>query len=188
MSSDATTDLPSLDGPTLRAWRSDRPAVAPEMLWKAPADAQIAFVARVAVRAWARSYEEYYAAVGAGGGEGVRVVGMHRSKSIDLPVYGLDLAASHGLRVVARCNFHNWMVSVAARAPLPAAFGRDARRLFNPATAHAAVYCEGFPAGWVFGAFAADRARFTLECDASEHEFFTLLFLLDRAARGEVAP
>lgn len=38
-----------------------------------------------------------------------QIVGWHRSKSLDLPVYGIEIP---GLKIVARDNFHDWNVTV----------------------------------------------------------------------------
>jgi len=107
------------------------------------------------------------------------VIATHTSKSCVLPVVSIEPLGLNW-RATLRNNFYNWKVSVETLD------GRevdvDHGRLFDPTEAHNACYCEGFPADRVFGSYAADPSRFTVELD-SEHEVFTLLFLLSRWSR-----
>lgn len=107
------------------------------------------------------------------------VVATHTSKSCVLPVVSVEPLGLNW-RATLRCNFYDWKVSVETID------GRevdiDHGRLFDPNETHAACYCEGFPADRVFGSYADDRSRFTVEL-YREHEVFTLLFLLSRWSR-----
>ena len=84
-----------------------------------------------------------------------------------------------GWTATLRGNFHNWKVSVTSYdGPVDIDHGM----LFRPADTIHPAYCEGFPKDHVFGSYAADRSRFTVEV-YREHEVFTLMYLLSRWSR-----
>jgi len=87
---------------TLQEWiNANNPG--DEMYWKWPWWDQVAFMRDILPRVFARSYEEYK--------DLPKVIGTHRSKSIECPVYFFDLPHA-GLKVWARYNFYDWNVSV----------------------------------------------------------------------------
>ncbi len=106
------------------------------------------------------------------------VIGTHTSKSCVLPVVHIG-PLGLGWTATLRGNFHNWKVSVTSYdGPVDIDHGM----LFRPADTIHPAYCEGFPEDYVFGSYAADRSRFTVEVYC-EHEVFTLMYLLSRWSR-----
>lgn len=102
------------------------------------------------------------------------VVGEHTSKSVRLPVYSLE-RPDLGLIVTLRDNYHDWNVSVSqetAKSDLRGFPVNDLRYCFF----------QGFPADRRFGTYAADPLRFSM-CLDSEHQVYTLLWLLLRETR-----
>ena len=106
------------------------------------------------------------------------VIGTHTSKSCVLQVVNIG-PLGLGWTATLRGNFYNWKVSLSSSVgPVDIDHGR----LFDPTETHHPVYCEGFPEFRVFGSYAADRSRFTVEV-YGEHEVFTLFHLLSRWSR-----
>lgn len=163
-----------LPGVPLLMWCRERPEIPDEMRWKQAHWSQVLFVRDRLPMAWARTDAEY----SRHDADGTLVVGTHRSKSIELPVYQIDLPQL-GVVAMLRGNFYNWKVSIRAEADV--ALNPDG--LFDPADERSirGVYCGGFAASWVFGPYAKDRRRFTLEA-SNEHQVYTLFHLL---ARGQ---
>lgn len=80
-----------------------------EMLYKDAYWQQIMFVRDRVAGLLARTYTQYK--------DLVDVVSVHRSKSITLPVYFIDLKED-GVRIWMRNNFYNWNISVASEKPI----------------------------------------------------------------------
>lgn len=116
----------------------------------------------------------------------VMVVSTHRSKSVILPVYeittpgfeeiNLTTDRRHfAVRLRLRYNFFNWVVSVecknhgGVRDYFKDLFEREARVQ--------SVYAEGFRDEWVFGPYAEDRYKFTLNL-SFEYDLWTFAWLL----------
>lgn len=91
------------------------------------------------------------------------VIGTHKIKSIRLPVVEFWIP---GLRFVMRDNFYNWKVSVQCDKPIDI----DPDKLFDPNDERSIsdVYCEGFELWDVFGTYAANKQRFTVELYKNE--------------------
>lgn len=156
-----------------------------EMLWKSAAGAQIRFVRDELGRIVfpGLTYAEM--------GEKIDVVSTHRSKSIDLPVFGLfrdDL----GCRIFLRNNFYNWKVSVSSGVPIVADFTGlfhtspppEPEYTGNPLNS---CYFEGFPEEIVYDYYdAGDKCKFSAEIHG-DHSLWTTVFLIMRA-RGAVKP
>jgi hypothetical protein len=145
---------------------------------------QIVFLRDVLMRAVCEDEVEATAYRPSNGGEpGVvsccEIIGTHTSQSCVLPVVRITPL---GLGFVAwlRGNFYNWMVSIETTDG--AEVDIDHGTLFDPDAKHAACYCEGFPAGAVFGPYARNRARFTV-CLDGQYEVFAMLHLISRWAR-----
>lgn len=85
------------------------------------------------------------------------VAGTHRSKSITLPVYHIDLSVLHGVHVWMRGNFYDWKVSVKSDRPV---VGVDFLDVFDPTVEHLDCYCEGMDQ--VFGSYSANPSEFTV--------------------------
>ncbi len=131
----ATTSLP-----TLEQWREANP-IAENLLGKEAAIAQ----GRTFIRL-ARIFGE---------NKTVLVDGMHKSKSVPLPVYHLNMWP--GISIWARDNFHNWKVSVDSRFDIHV--NDD---LFDTEAEWPSCYCEGMK-NHVFGPWSKDKRKFTIE-------------------------
>lgn len=158
------------EGPALAAWWRAAADTIPEAMYyrKAAAD-QVLFVRDRLPAVWANSSEEYDAH---SDGCATRVVGTHRSKSIELPVYGLEISRL-GLRVVLRDNFYDWNLVVDSDRPVVI----DPTRLFPPNDLGSCFY-QGFPAAWVEATpYAQSQTRFAcyLENAYALHTFFHLV-------------
>lgn len=115
------------------------------------------------------------------------VINMHRSKSIDLPVYGIEVPSKE-LMLIMRCNFYNWIVSVNSLNPIGDVFGKY---LFRRDTDVSPSHAEGFDSEWVHGRFEPGAKRFTVEIPASlvfpkfgDGLIFTFIYLLAEDLRG----
>lgn len=101
----------------------------------------------------------------------VRVVSTHTSKSVRLPVFQL-VHPTKGLELVMRYNFNDWKVSVLSDRAITDTFFD----LFDKSRPVNEGCCEGFAASWVFGPYAEDRQKFTVELD--NDSMFTFVWLL----------
>lgn len=103
------------------------------------------------------------------------IIGMHGSKSIDLPVVEFQLP---NVRLVMRDNFYDWKVSVQIDEPIDVdVVGTSFIELFDPTQEHSSCYCEGFSEHDVFGSFDSDRRRFTVSIGNNDNltKFVTIL-------------
>ena len=100
------------------------------------------------------------------------VISTHKSKSVKLPVFQINLK-KYGIELVLRYNFYNWKVSVKSEKPL----NFDFMGLFNPSERIHSIYCEGFPKDKVYGCFKENPAQFTIRIE-SHFELYTFFFLL----------
>jgi hypothetical protein len=101
-------------------------------------------------------------------------VSTHTSKSVRLPVYKAVLV--DGTTIIARCNFHDWKVSVWSPRELcfPASLlNRGGSEKINR------VYCEGFKDEWVLDSYENNKKEFTVELSPGEKYMWTFLFLLN---------
>lgn len=103
---------------------------------------QVCFVGDTLPKAYCANADEYRYA---NGGAGVMVIGSHRSKSIDLPVYGVDIP-SLGVRAVISDNFHQWTVSVELPRPVDLSQFKDVMSMDRQDPS----YCYGFEGRWVY--------------------------------------
>lgn len=133
---------------------------------------QIRFIRDVVPGIFAKSYGERQEIQ-----TGIRVISTHRSKSVTLPVYKVELP--DGIVLILRDNFYNWKASVKATE----AIEMDCMGLFSPHKQVDAVYCEGFPESLVYGPYGTNRQRFTFEID-TDHHLFTFLWLLAHRKRA----
>jgi len=112
----------------------------------------------------------------------VLVPSTHHSKSVKLPVFELTTpdfweGDGYGLSVQLRLryNFFNWVVSVESKR-----FGGVADRfrdLFDREARVQSVYAEGFREEWVYGPYADDRKKFTLNLH-DKYDLFTFVWLM----------
>ena len=100
------------------------------------------------------------------------VISTHRSKSVLLPVFQINLE-KYGIEIVLRYDFYDWKVSVKSENPL----NFDFMGLFNPKEEIPYVYCEGFPMNKVYGCFEKNPTQFTFELN-SNYDLYTFFFLL----------
>lgn len=143
----------------LQAWFMEN-RVKNEMVYKGGAEDQILFMRDQPYYLFKDCLEE------------TCVVGTHRSKSIDLPVY--QLSFTDGTVLTLRDNFHDWKVSV--ESPIDLHFPTS---LFSGEgkTVISTIYCEGFTDDQVFGPYSESQRRFTVEI-YDMHRLFTFFFLL----------
>ena len=98
------------------------------------------------------------------------VVSKHYSKSCKLPVYFLKLR--NGIKLIMRCNFYNWMVSVDIPdiyEPLPKDFlptdCLSHRMVKHKGKRIAPCYMEGFHKEWCYDAYIPEQPskKFSIE-------------------------
>ena len=126
-------------------------------------------------------------------GTTVSVIGQHRSKSIELPVYHV-VSNERGWEFVARENFHGWVVSVKTEGPWASVWSprripgfhmddhdymkedTPARRDEWPVGMFAPCYAEGFPVEWCFGRHTVNALEYTVRFQ-NEHDLYMLAAL-----------
>lgn len=108
-----------------------------------------------------------------------RIIGTHRSKSIDCPVY---LIEGFGVRVVARDNFHDWNLSVVSERPV-GAWADDP--WFNDGTGY--LFFQGMKPDYAFEPLAtSDRKRFSIYLP-DQYEVYRFVALLAAEAKAAQA-
>lgn len=100
------------------------------------------------------------------------VISTHRSKSVKLPVYQINLE-DYGIEMVLRNNFYDWKVSVKSEQPLDF----DFMGLFDPSKEWDDCFCEGFPKDKVYGSYSSSCRQFTFEVN-THYELWTFAYLL----------
>ena len=108
--------------------------------------------------------------------ESFEIVSEHRSKSVMLPVYKAVL--KDGTTIIARCNFHDWKVSIWSKKELEFPVSLLSNEGKDSYSHH---YCEGFKDEWILGSYADNKKEFTTELysDRGEHHMWTFMFLLN---------
>jgi hypothetical protein len=134
---------------------------------------QITFVRDEIPGILSRNYEELRAIQ-----LNTKVVSTHRSKSVCLPVFRIELP--DGTAFTMRYNFRDWKVSVES----PREVCADFMGLFNPRARVNAVYCEGFPTELVYGPYAQNGRRFTIELPGGKQHIFTFFWIFAYQALG----
>jgi len=99
------------------------------------------------------------------------VISTHTSKSVKLPVFQIQLP--NGLTITMRYNFHDWKLSIKS----PTEVDADFMELFNPTEAHSSCYFEGFPSELVYGAYAENKAQFSISL-WDDYQVFTFFWIL----------
>ena len=166
-------------GPALLAWCRGDNWPAKEMLYANATVHQVLFVRDTLPSAFAKDREEYRAHSSDLDRPATMVVATHRSKSCNLPVYGLAIA-SLGVRAVLRGNFHDWKVSIDAPAPVDLSAFASRTNLaeqINP------VYCEGFDESLVLGPHATSPRRFTVSI-GDEYDVYALFLTMAHQLRA----
>lgn len=150
-----------------------------DMLWKGAWGDQMRFMRDVLVPlvGWGMHYEDVSSIP--------EIVSTHRSKSIILPVLGMN-RPDIGLRLIVRENFYNWKLSVISERPVIADFSGlfhttppvEPKYTGNPL---ADVYFEGFPKDLVFGYYEpSDKMKWSAEI-SGDYKLYTTVFFILRA-------
>lgn len=157
-----------IEGVQLQEWANDN--VPDEKLyWKDEFWTQIVFVRDRIARLFAKDYDDLCAIRE----NRLKVISVHRSKSVLLPVYRLEL--ENGMAFTMRNNFYDWKVSVESPDDVSINF----EDLFRQNNTIPSMYCEGFPENLVFGAFPENRRQFTVEL-SGDFQLYTFLWLISR--------
>jgi hypothetical protein len=98
------------------------------------------------------------------------VVGLHNSKSIDLPVYKIEY---NDKIFYLRNNFYNWIVSVISETPIEIKLLEK----FDKDNTIPHVYCEGFKKEWVFGKYKDNHKQFTFLINCN-YDLYVLFWLI----------
>lgn len=134
---------------------------------------QIVFVRDKIAGILAKTYEEYQAVQA-----GMKVISTHVSKSVRLPVFRVELV--EGTAFTMRYNFYDWKVSVESPRDVEA----DFMGLFNQSEHAHETCCEGFPKGLVYGPYAENKRRFTIELPPGNHHIFTFFWIFAHQVLG----
>lgn len=110
----------------------------------------------------------------------VLVINTHKSKSIDLPVYEINLR-DYDTKIIMRNNFYDWKVSVESLIEINA----DFMGLFKQNETITPVYCEGFKDNQVFSCYKDNKKRFTIEI-GDKYKLYTFMFILKNYLKGAV--
>ena len=111
--------------------------------------------------------------------ESLEAVSTHTSKSVKLPVYKAVL--KNGTIIIARCNFHDWKVSVWSNYKLKFPLSLLNKEGEEVQSHH---YCEGFKNEWILDSYKNNKKEFTVELNSGEHYMWTFLFLLNEQYIG----
>lgn len=110
------------------------------------------------------------------------VVSGHRSKSINLPVYGFVLR--NGVKVICRDNFYDWKLSIELPRPLSPASAIPSELISDGETRKIdSCYLEGFKDEWSYDAYDRNntfQTKFTIEV-YGDYKFWTIMFILKNA-------
>ncbi len=109
----------------------------------------------------------------------VRIISTHRSKSIDLPVYLIDLKELYGITLIFRGNFYDWKISIDSEDEIVCDFDG----LISKSSQIDDIYCEGFKKQWVYDSYDDNKKKFTLELNYNSYSVFVFMFLLGRYLR-----
>jgi hypothetical protein len=136
-----------------------------EMIYKNGYWKQIIFIRDTIGYLLNETYEEYKE-------NPVLVINTHRSKSIVLPVYQLNLK-KYGITMILRYNFYDWKVSVISENELE----MDFKGVFTEDKPINSIYCEGFLENQVFGKFSDNKKNFTVEI-YDDNRLYVFMYLL----------
>lgn len=101
----------------------------------------------------------------------INVIGTHKSKSITLPVYEVNLPHI-GIKLIMRNNFFDWKVSIISDTDIEIKnYDLFKDRKIEP------VYCEGFKKEQVFGPYSENKKQFTIEIEDT-YKLITFLYII----------
>ncbi len=120
----------------------------------------------------------------------VTVIGEHTSKSVRLPVYGIEVPHL-GLRLVMRYNYFDWNASIISERPIEAdlqgfetAFGTGQPRAgWCEGDSWGYCFFQGFPPEYCFGPWVLNSRKFSL-CIEDNYNLFTFVWLITRYLRA----
>lgn len=163
-------------GSTLLSWRREDSNWPEEgMTFKGATEDQVCFVGDTLPKAYCTNRDEYRFAAQ---GMGVQVIGSHRSKSCNLPVYGLDIPHL-GVRAVLSNNFHVWVLSLELPRPVDLSMF-EGRMSTTPCVP---MYCSGFAEHWVYNTPAYNPCVFTVEM-MSRYDIYALFMSIAHQLRA----
>lgn len=110
--------------------------------------------------------------------DSTEVISIYTSKSIHLPVYKIKLKDKTTFTM--RDNFQDWKVSVNSPRDVKA----DFLNLFDPNKSIDSVYCDGFPENLVYGSYAKNKRKFTIEL-MSKYRLYTFLWIFANKVLGK---
>ena len=160
-------------GMQLQEWANTHQP-AEDLIWKEGYWDQIVFVRDKIAELLAMTYDDYEMIRA-----NTKVISEHTSKSVLLPVFRVDLA--DGTAFTMRYNFHDWKVSVESPQNVEA----DFMDLFNPNKRIHEIYCEGFANNLVYGPYAENKRRFTIELPPGKYYIFTFFYIFAYQVLGK---
>lgn len=100
------------------------------------------------------------------------VISSHRSKSVKLPVFELDLERI-GLKIILRCNFYDWCISVESENPM------DNIDWLGLIDYKCKGYFEGFPKDRIYEPYYSDRnnQKFSVVLK-DDYELYTFMIII----------
>lgn len=137
-----------------------------EMLWKKSAESQMCFVRDTIC--FSLLHVPCF------------MISKHRSKSIDLPVYGFMM--KNGVKVIARNNFYDWTISVELPESLPENYLKSdmfTHRMEEDAT----LFFQGFKDEWIYDIWLPKKQNLKkFSCEVrDDYYFFLLMYKLKNA-------
>lgn len=113
------------------------------------------------------------------------VIGQHRSKSLDMPVYRI---ANDQICVFLRGNFYDWKITVVSRAPILPPRGNESMfRGFNEEPFEdslSPVYFEGFPRHLVLPPYSETNRSQWSAAARNDHALWAICKLLTDALKN----
>lgn len=108
----------------------------------------------------------------------VKVIGTHRSKSIELPVYYIYLN-KYDTQIIMRNNFYDWKVSINSKYSITGIeeFFKNENENINP------IFCEGFESSQVFGMYKDNNKKFTIELSNNQYNLYTFFYILKKSLK-----
>lgn len=103
----------------------------------------------------------------------VYVISTHTSKSIELPVYLIEVK-EYNLKIILRDNFHGWIITVISEVPLEI----ESKNLFDCHKTVEKVYAEGFKDSLVKNNYAENKKEFTINID-NKFKLYTFIHLMN---------
>lgn len=97
------------------------------------------------------------------------VIGTHRSKSVLLPVMEMDLSKI-GLKIILRCNFYDWCISVES--------DNEINCDFMGLITNEKGYFEGFPKDRIYGNYSRQNNKNFSVVLNNKYEVYAFMFLL----------